>query len=493
MEIKQHLRLQQTLVMTPQLQQAIKLLQLSRMELVDMVRDEMLENPILEDSVESGAEQPKKEEPMQAEASEGEAERVGETEMPVQEMPVERAEASEVKADDRSGEAVSDFDWEGYLDNQAAAAPMPSYKSNNEDLPSLESTLTRGTSLFDHLEWQLKLSHFSREEDGIAMLIIGNLTPDGYLEEPLAELAEEASVTLEAAEAVLARLQEFDPVGVAARSLEECLMIQAKHIGADDDVVVGLLQRHLPNLEKKNYQAIAKDLNQPLDEIYEAAKVVMRFDPKPGRQYTSEEPTYITPDVYIHKVGDKYFVVANDDGLPKLKISDFYRTALAGGSKAREYIQEKLRSAQWLIRSIQQRQRTIVKVTESILKFQRDFFDKGTAHLKPLIARDDEQVRPHAAGHLRAQVLLQLGHRAHRRRRPGVRGRQAQDQANHRLGEPAASALRPEDRRAAPRPEHRDRAPHGRQVPRAAAHPVEQQAQTSFLVARPCRRAGKCC
>jgi RNA polymerase sigma-54 factor len=376
--------------MTPQLQQAIKLLQLSRMELVDMVRDEMLENPILEDSVESGSEQ--------ANAAEASAEvdsngadigHVGETETPVVEIREDKIDTtSEVKADTGTGEAVNDFDWEGYLDNQASVAPMPSYKSNNEDLPSLESTLTRGTSLFDHLEWQLKLSHFTLEEDGIAMLIIGNLTPDGYLEEPLADLAEEASVGLPLAESVLTRVQEFDPVGVAARSLEECLMIQARHVGADDDVVVGIIRKHLTNLEKKNYQAIAKDLGQPVEEIYEAAKVVKGFDPKPGRQYTSEEPTYITPDVYVHKIGDKYFVVANDDGLPKLKISDFYRTALAGGPKAREYIQEKLRSAQWLIRSIQQRQRTIGRVTESILKFQREFFDKGTAHLKPLILRD---------------------------------------------------------------------------------------------------------
>jgi RNA polymerase sigma-54 factor len=389
-EIKQQLRLSQQLVMTPQLQQAIKLLQLSRMELVDMVRDEMLENPILEDSVESGSEQ--------ANAAEASAEvdsngadigHVGETETPVVEIREDKIDTtSEVKADTSTGEAVNDFDWEGYLDNQASVAPMPSYKSNNEDLPSLESTLTRGTSLFDHLEWQLKLSHFTMEEDGIAMLIIGNLTPDGYLEEPLSDLAEEASVGLSLAESVLTRVQEFDPVGVAARSLEECLMIQARHVGADDDVVVGIIRKHLANLEKKNYQAIAKDLGQPVEEIYEAAKVVKGFDPKPGRQYTSEEPTYITPDVYVHKIGDKYFVVANDDGLPKLKISDFYRTALAGGPKAREYIQEKLRSAQWLIRSIQQRQRTIGRVTESILKFQREFFDKGTAHLKPLILRD---------------------------------------------------------------------------------------------------------
>ncbi len=389
-EIKQHLKLSQQLVMTPQLQQAIKLLQLSRMELVDMVRDEMLENPILEDSVESGNEQAKgTEASTPAETAVNEVERVGETETPMAEIPTDKVDSTaEVKVDTRSNEAVADFDWDTYLDNQAQAAPMPSYKSNNDDLPSLESTLTRGTSLFDHLEWQLKLSHFTREQDGIAMLIIGNLTPDGYLQEPLEELAEEAEVSVEVAEGVLKKIQEFDPVGVGARNLQECLLIQARHIGADDDVVIGIIERHLPNLEKKNYGAIAKDLQQPVEEIYEAAKVVQTFDPKPGRQYTSEEPTYITPDVYIHKVGDKYFVVANDDGLPKLKISDFYRTALAGGPKAREYIQEKLRSAQWLIRSIQQRQRTIVRVTESILKFQRDFFDKGTAHLKPLILRD---------------------------------------------------------------------------------------------------------
>ena len=384
-EIKQHLKLQQQLVMTPQLQQAIKLLQLSRMELADTIRDEILENPILEDAVDTASEEPKT-----AEAADGaDVEHVGETETPVVEIREDKIDTTaEVKADSNSNDAVNDFDWEGYLDNQAAAAPMPSYKSNNEDLPSLESTLTRGTSLFDHLEWQLKLSPFSREEDGIGMLIIGNLTPDGYLEEPLADLAEEASVSLEAAESVLKQIQEFDPIGVGARSLGECLLIQARHIGADDEVVVGIIEKHLSNLEKKNYQAIAKDLGQPVDEIYEAAKVVKGFDPKPGRQYTSEEPTYITPDVYVHKIGDKYFVVANDDGLPKLKISDFYRTALAGGPKAREYIQEKLRSAQWLIRSIQQRQRTIGRVTESILKFQREFFDKGTAHLKPLILRD---------------------------------------------------------------------------------------------------------
>ena len=384
-EIKQHLKLQQQLVMTPQLQQAIKLLQLSRMELADTIRDEILENPILEDAVDTASEEPKI-----AEAADGaDVEHVGETETPVIEIREDKIDTTaEVKADSNSNDAVNDFDWEGYLDNQAAAAPMPSYKSNNEDLPSLESTLTRGTSLFDHLEWQLKLSPFSREEDGVGMLIIGNLTPDGYLEEPLTDLAEEASVTLEQAESVLKRIQEFDPIGVGARSLGECLLIQARHIGADDEVVVGIIERHLSNLEKKNYQAIARDLKAPLEEIYEAAKVIMDFDPRPGRQYSSDDPHYVTPDVYIHKVGDKYFVVPNDDGLPKLKISGFYKNAMGSGAASKDYVQDKLRSAQWLIRSIQQRQRTIIKVAESILKFQREFFDKGIAHLKPLILRD---------------------------------------------------------------------------------------------------------
>jgi RNA polymerase sigma-54 factor len=391
MEIKQHLKLSQQLVMTPQLQQAIKLLQLSRMELVEMVREELLENPILEDTVDTSAEQqkPGTADLPEAVSAEAEVARIGETETPVTQVSDDKMESTaEVKADTRADEAVGEFDWESYLENQASSPPTPSTRATNDELPSLESTLTRGTSLFEHLRWQIELSHFTEEEEAVAFLIIGNLTPDGYLDQPLEEIAEEAGCELEFAEDVLELIQELDPPGVASRTLQECLLIQAKLIGADDEVVVGIITKHLGNLEKKNYAAIAKDLNQPIEEIYEAAKVVMQFDPKPGRAYTDEEPTYISPDVYIHKVGDKYFVVANDDGLPKLKISDFYRAALANGSKAKEYIQERLRSAQWLIRSIQQRQRTIVRVTESILRFQREFFDKGPAYLKPLILRD---------------------------------------------------------------------------------------------------------
>jgi RNA polymerase sigma-54 factor len=384
-EIKQVHKLSQQLVMTPQLQQAIKLLQLSRMELVDLVREEMMENPVLEDGAEVSQELGKDDPEVKEESA-----LQGETELaaPTAEAPDHTTEVTGAETSSES-QAVNEIDWENYIDSYSSGPTTPSFKPSNDELPSLESTLTKKTSLEDHLVWQLRMGKLPADEENVGMLIIGNLDNDGYLKEPpLSDIAEEASVTLEFAEMVLAKLQAFDPVGVCARSLSECLLIQARHIGADDDILVKMVTEHLGNLEKKNYQAIARDLKEPIEEIYEAAKVIMTLNPKPGREYSTEDPHYITPDVYIHKVGDKFFVVPNDDGLPKLKISNFYRSALSGTPQAREYIQDKLRSAQWLIRSIQQRQRTIVKVTESIIKFQREFFEKGIAHLKPLILRE---------------------------------------------------------------------------------------------------------
>jgi len=386
MEMRIDLKLSQQLVMTPQLQQAIKLLQLSRMELVDLVREEMLENPVLEDDLDAANEYSKEREAVGGDADTSQkVESAGTTEVPVAE-PSSKDKEAEVKGDDS---AVNEIDWENYLESYTMAPPMPAYRPDNDDLPSLEATLTRTESLFDHLVWQLKMSDLDDARMNLGMLVLGNLDSNGYLKEPpISELAAEAGVAAELVEEVLERIQSFDPIGVGARSLAECMLIQAIHYGEDDELVVKIIKDHLGNLEKKNYQAIARDLKAPLEEIYEAAKVIMEFDPRPGRQYSDEEPHYITPDVYVYKVADKYFVVPNDDGLPKLKISNFYRAAFDKKDGAKEYIQEKLRSAQWLIRSIQQRQRTIIKVTESIIKFQREFFDKGVAHLRPLILRD---------------------------------------------------------------------------------------------------------
>ena len=386
MEMRQELRLSQQLVMTPQLQQAIRLLQLSTMELSELVLEEILENPVLEDDLDRESERNNERDEMGGEDQlTHQMEGAGNTETPMEHQQVEGLAAVEIKGD---ASAVGEIDWENYLDSQAMGGAMPSFRGDNE-LPGLEATLTKPESLPDHLAWQLKLSNLPAADMEIGLTIIGNIDADGYFKDPpLSELAADLGVDLERCEIVLEKIQSFEPVGVGARSLAECMLIQAIAQGQDDDLVVKMIKSHLGNLEKKNYPAIARDLKAPLEEIYEAAKVIMEFDPRPGREYAADEPQYITPDVYIHKIGEKFFVVPNDDGLPKLKISNFYKNAMGSGSASKEYVQEKLRSAQWLIRSIQQRQRTIIKVAESILKFQREFFEKGIVHLKPLILRD---------------------------------------------------------------------------------------------------------
>jgi RNA polymerase sigma-54 factor len=186
---------------------------------------------------------------------------------------------------------------------------------------------------------------------------------------------------------VLKILQTFDPVGVGARNLRECLLAQVDAMELDIDVR-NVVESHLENLEKRNYKAIARDLGLELEDVYEVAKIISNLEPKPARNFVTEEPRYITPDVHVHKIGDKYFVVPNDDGLPRLKIAGFFKNAMDAGTDAREYVQNKMRSAQWLIRSIDQRRRTITKVTECIVEKQQEFFEKGVNHLKPLILRD---------------------------------------------------------------------------------------------------------
>ena len=375
MEIKQQLRLSQQLVMTPQLQQAIKLLQMSRLELSEHVQTELLENPVLEDGLEGRY-----------------TREVTQSEISQLDRQIDRDDRSVVD----EGKAKKDeIDWERYLENHAMQAPVPSFRrTGDEDLPGVEANLSGAEGLVEHLLWQVRMSDFREDEQHFAALVIGNLDDDGYLRvegmdstEVVAKLAEEAGLETEDAEAVLEEMQLFDPVGCGSRSLEECLLVQAKYLGLDA-LVLQVIEHHLGNLERRNYAQIAKELCSNVEEIYDIAQILHELEPRPGRNYHTEEPRYITPDVYVHKVGDEYFVVANDDGMPKLKISGFYRAAMADNPQAKEYIQGKLRSAQWLIRSIDQRRKTIVKVTECIVDKQREFFDKGIEYLKPMILRD---------------------------------------------------------------------------------------------------------
>ncbi len=389
LELKQNLRLSQQLVMTPQLQQAIKLLQLSRMELQDLIRDEMMQNPVLEEPAEGDGD------------GEGDAEASSDGKQPTLETEVDpEAQKPSEKMEEVKGEGQNEIDWDNYLNNYQLAhtAPSGGSRGSNEELPSYEATLTKKASLFDHLLWQIKLSAFTHDEERVAMLIIGNLDDDGYLKfegeegDPVLKIAMDAGVPLEVAGRVLGKVQMLDPVGVAARDLQECLLLQSRHLGVEGGLVGTIVKRHLKQVESKNYPAIARELKVTLEEIVAAVKVISQMEPKPGRAYSGDEPQYITPDIYVYKVGNDYLTVLNDDGLSKLRVSNFYKDKLkagaAGGNGAKEYIQEKMRSAIWLIRSIHQRQRTIFKVTESIVKFQREFLDKGVAHLRPLILRD---------------------------------------------------------------------------------------------------------
>ncbi len=379
------LRQSQSLVMTPQLQQAIKLLQLSRLELTDLVREELLENPLLEESGELGTSSEEAPEVVEAERAAG-------VEAPEPDGPGEGSaepKVDEIKIDETPKDS---FDWESYLAESASYLPASEGSvADGEEAPSLEATLSSPETLEEHLLWQVRLSNVSEHDEEIAEYVIRCLSPSGFLtDSSVVQIARKLETSPLRVEMVLRRIQRLDPVAIASRNLAECLWVQARHPEHPivDPLVLGIIAKHLRNLESRNYQAIARDTGESLEEVYEATKVIMGLEPRPARGYAAEAPPYVTPDVYIAKIGDDFVVSLNDDGLPKLKISSYYRSAIQGDPKAKEYITERLRSAQWLIRSIQQRQRTILKVAKSILKFQREFFEKGPQHLRPLILKD---------------------------------------------------------------------------------------------------------
>lgn len=369
MEMRQQLKMSQQLVMTPQLQQAIKLLQLTRLELQDMVRQELEENPLLEET----SEMEDIHEPDALETAEKEVE------------PSENSvDFHEVETGDETLR-----DWDSYLDGYNYSSGEQ-YSGDGES-PSFENLLTRQGTLIDHLLWQLHMGQYSEMDVRVGEVIIGNIDESGYLRASLAEIAGASDATEDDVLDVLECIQEFDPSGVAARDLRECLLIQARFLGMKDSVVEGILLNHLGDLEKRNYKQIARSLKVDIDQILIAAKIIGGFDPRPGSSFNSDDVHYISPDIFVHKVGDDYVVMLNEDGLPNLKVSSQYVDVRGNGSidsQAENYISEKVRSALWLIKSIQQRQRTIYKVAKSIIRFQREFFDRGIECLRPLVLRD---------------------------------------------------------------------------------------------------------
>jgi RNA polymerase sigma-54 factor len=388
MELKQQLKLSQQLVMTPQLQQAIRLLQLSRLELLDEVRKELEGNPILMDDDPEG----------------GKASRPPDGSAAAVERLSNRDDYRQSSEQRETANATKEVDWEKFLENRSQQQPVGSKGTGGfEDLPPIEQNLTRPGSLQEHLLWQLQLGEFTEEERRFGELVIGNLDENGFLdlegvERPdgtrtpdltIEDLADEAELHRDDAPYVLEMIQNFDPVGVAARDLRECLLIQARALGFDE-IELRIIEDHMLNLEKRNYQAIAKDLKVDVDEVYEAAREIQKLESRPACNFTDQDERSIgiTPDVYVIKDGVEWVVVDNDRGIQRLHINEALTQKLLKDPAAKEFVGEKLRNAQWLIRAIEQRRKTIIRVTECIVEKQRDFFEKGVAHLRPMILRD---------------------------------------------------------------------------------------------------------
>jgi len=381
LELKQSVKLAQQLVVTPQLQQAIKLLQLSRMELSELIQNELTENPVLEEG-----EAPSQEE--------GEAEKKSASEKHEEAKQEERSHdhVDEVGEVDGTLKEPTNFDWENYLQSYNAPGYQIERSMGGEEVPTYENFMTQSESLQDHLLWQLHLSNMDERQMEIGTEIIGNISDDGYLQATVDDIVGKTKATKSEVESVLDRIQEFDPTGVGARDIQECLLIQTRILGDPTGLADSIIREHLSDLERHNFSHIAKKLSVDADRVREAAEIIAALDPKPGRPFNQESPQYITPDVFVHKVGDEYIITLNEDGLPKLRVSDFYRRALMRGStvadQTKEYIQGRMRAAVWLIKSIHQRQQTLYKVSKSIVKFQREFFEEGLMALKPLVLKD---------------------------------------------------------------------------------------------------------
>ncbi|RII26586.1 MAG: RNA polymerase sigma-54 factor [Geobacter sp.] len=372
-EMRQQMKLSQQLVMTPQLQQAIKLLQLSRLELQDVVRQELEENPILDE--------------VQELEDSREAEQLALAEKEA--LPESQEEQfQEVKAGE---ETLREMDWDSYLEGYNYSAGEQ-YYDDDDDRPSYENILTKKGTLFDHLMWQLNLTRLDETEARVGAEIIGNIDEDGYFRASLSDVASVCQVEEPFVEAVLARIHDFDPPGVGARDLRECLLLQVRQLGMGESLAEVILQNHLKDLELRKYRQIARACGVDVEDILATAGFLSTLDPNPGRVYGQEEVQYISADIFVYKNGDEYIVVLNEDGLPNLRVNPLYVTDGKAerqlDANTEEYVNDKMRSAIWLIKSIQQRQRTIFKVAKSIVKFQRDFLDRGIEYLKPLVLRD---------------------------------------------------------------------------------------------------------
>jgi RNA polymerase sigma-54 factor len=376
LEQKLSLKLAQKLVMTPSLQQAIKLLQMTRMELDTLLTQELVENPVLEES----------------------------TEITEEETPAEEVAAPEAPANGEElnhEQSMENIDLDAYFGDYWEGSGASSMMEEREE-PPLENSLRREADLYDHLLWQLHMAEVAPRQREIGELIIGNLSPDGFLMADLEEIramgdrpGEERHYTMEEVEDALRLIRSFDPPGIACVNLRESLLLQMDM----REVPVDALPRRMifeawDLFLRRQFPAVAKKLGVELPELEEALELIRTLETQPGRQFSTERAHYIEPDVFVRRVSDEYVIQLNDDGLPRLRVSRAYRRMLqtmrseGRQMEAQQFIKDKIRSAVWLIKSLDQRQRTIYKVAASIVRQQREFLDRGIEHLRPMVLRD---------------------------------------------------------------------------------------------------------
>lgn len=370
-KMSQGLKQTQSLMITPQLQQAIKLLTLTHLEMTNLISQEMVDNPILEE-VESGPEIQTREE----------------------------IDAKEATHENFSGPELIEgskesFDWETYsesFNSTSSSAPNMKEHFSPDDQPSYENMVSKGQSLQEHLEWQLRMENLTDEQLSFCLDIIGNINDDGYLEVLIDDIMEQhPNLDKDVSIGMLGLIHRLDPVGCGAHNLEECLRIQARFLPERFPLVEKIIENYLRELEKKDYAKISKTLGISEEKIKDAELIIMGLNPRPGRLISADEIHYVVPDIFVAEVSGEFVVQLNDDGVPRLRVSHLYRSLIKNSdstAEAKEFIQDKLRAAIWLIKSIENRQKTIHKVAESIVRSQQEFFKKGPAYLKPMILKD---------------------------------------------------------------------------------------------------------
>jgi len=366
----------QKLILAPALQQAIKLLPLTNLELIEIIDTELSQNPMLEFEEETLERKPEED----SEANERASDEV----VREQESPPEDLGGREVSG---SEEDVANSEFESYFQEYFDEGFRSRFFERKE-VPSLENIVSTSSSLWDHLNWQANLTFFNEKDKEVAQYIIGNINEDGYLMTSVEEIAKSLKVSEKKVNGVREKVKGFDPIGVGSLNLRETLLCQMDYFQIRDEITRTIVNHHLHLLEKSDYSQLARVLGIPLSSVKYHIEALRHLDPTPGRKYSQERTTYVVPDIIVTKEDDELKITLNNEGLPRLRINSYYKKLLAQAARdnpdAHKFLKDKLKKAFWFLRSLDQRDQTIYKVAKYLVDKQKDFFEKGIEYIKPL-------------------------------------------------------------------------------------------------------------